>query len=67
MNLLDEILTILEIAASTARSLNDPAIAGAGAIADSLLRIAQKAVAAHEAQTGQPIDLGLLHPIEPVP
>lgn len=32
----------------------------------SLLEMAQKSVAAYEAQTGKPIDASLLHPIDPV-
>jgi len=36
-------------------------------IADLLVKIAQRASAAYEAQTGSPIDPTLLKPIDPIP
>ena len=41
------------------------ATAGA-AIADGLLQIIQSALKAHQAVTGQPLDLNLLKPIDPM-
>ena len=45
----------------------NPAIPGAALIADKLLHIIQAAVRAHEAATGTPLDMSLLHHIEPLP
>lgn len=36
-------------------------------LADALVKIAQKATAAYEQQIGQPMDPGLLRPIDPIP
>jgi len=65
MKTLDEILTYLEFGASIVEGLGGP-VAGAGAVAEKLLGIAQAAVRAHESITGKPIDLTQLHQIAPV-
>lgn len=67
MNALQQILQILSIGATAAAGIasNPDVKAGAG-VAEALLSIAQKAIAAHEAHTGEPIDLSLLKPIEPI-
>ena len=65
MTTLNLILNILSAAASAATS-----IVGGGpipALAKLLVSIAQAASQAHEQVTGQPIDLTLLHPIDPIP
>jgi hypothetical protein len=68
MKLLQLLLSIVAIGASTAESVT---VGGDGAkeaaVAASLIAIAQKAIAAHEAVTGQPIDPSLLKPFEPIP
>ena len=64
---LQEILGILAIGAQTAATVAGGGEVAAGAnIATALITIAQKAIAAHEAQTGQPIDPTLLKPFTPL-
>ncbi len=67
MNVLDEILSILSIAAALAQTINNKDVESGATVAGALLAIAQKSVAALEAHIGQPVDLALLHPIEPEP
>ena len=69
MTVLQQILTILSSLAAAAKPLlaGIPEGAAADALAQELLKIAQTAIAAHEAVTGQPIDLALLHPLDPIP
>lgn len=67
MNQLDEILSILRIGAGVAQSINNKDVQGGAMIAGAWLLIVQKSVAALEAHTGKPVDLALLHPIEPLP
>jgi hypothetical protein len=64
MNILDDILKGLQIATGIASAY--PATAAPALLVDKLLAIAQAAVAAHEAATGKPLDLTLLHQIAPV-
>jgi hypothetical protein len=64
--LLNEILAILAIGANVAQTVPNADVQAGSAIAAALLQIAQKSIGAYEAQTGQPIDLALLHPIDPV-
>lgn len=61
------ILTFLEGAAATVTALGIPTVSAGSALADIFLKIAQAAVNAHVAVTGQPLDLNLLKPIEKVP
>lgn len=67
---LNEILNVLELGAQAVKrvggSIGNPDVQAGAGIAELLLAIAQKAVAAVEAHQGQPIDLSLLHPIDPV-
>lgn len=70
---LQQVLALLAAAAGAAQAIapltgpEAPAVAAGGAIAAQLLAIAEKAVAAYESHTGQPIDLSALHKIEPIP
>lgn len=65
--ILNEIIQIATVGATVAQTVPNPEVQAGAAIAAALLQIAQKAIAAHEQITGQPIELSLLHPIEPVP
>ena len=69
MTVLQQILTILSSLAAAAKPflVDIPEGAAADALAAELLTIAQTAIAAHEQITGQPIDLALLHPLDPIP
>ncbi len=60
---LDYILGALDTVAGIAELF--PGVAVDAAIADKLVRIAQAAVKAHNAATGQDLDLSLLAPIQP--
>lgn len=62
---LDYILGALDTLAGIAQLF--PGVAVPAAITDKILKIAQSAVQAHEAATGQPLDLSLLKPLEPMP
>lgn len=68
--ILNEVLAVLEMGAKAAQQIGGSAgnadVAGGAALADLLLTMAQKAVSAVEAHQGQPIDLSLLHAIDPV-
>ncbi len=68
MNELQQILADIQLAADAAKPLvaGNPIGAEADSLAQMFLGIAQKAILAHEAVTGQPIDLSLLHPIDPL-
>lgn len=59
---LDYLLGVLDSFASIAEMF--PGITVPAALADKILKIAQSAVKAHEAATGQPLDLNLLQPIQ---
>lgn len=61
---LDYILGFLDSAAQIAASVPG-AQAPIAAISDKYIKIAQAAVQAHEAATGQPLDLALLKPVDP--
>jgi hypothetical protein len=67
---LNEILQVLALGAQAAQqvggSIGNKDVQGGAALAALLLAIAQKSVAAIEAHQGEPIDLSLLHNIEPV-
>lgn len=69
MNLLDQILQDLQLLARVGQLFPGIGIPGIGIPADAaakLLAIAQVTVKAHEALTGQPLDLNLLKPVDPV-
>ncbi len=67
MNPLAVILDILQIASAAAASALTGDAAKGNAIASALIQIAQKAILAHQQQTGQPIDPSVLRPFEPLP
>jgi hypothetical protein len=62
---LDSILAEVEMITSVAEAI--PFIGPFASLADKFLQIAQASVKAHNAATGQPIDLAQLHNIDPVP
>ena len=68
MNTLQEILTIIQEAATVAQPLlvGVPVGEAADVAAQSLIKIVQAALTAHQQITGQPIDLTQLQPIAPV-
>lgn len=63
MKTLDQILGVLEGFVSVAEMF--PGITIPAALADKILKIAQASVKAHEAATGQALDLNLLKPVDP--
>lgn len=63
---LQEILSLLSIGATTAAAVAGGDVAAGATVAGSLIMIAQKAISAHQAVTGQPIDPSLLKPFEPI-
>ena len=66
MKTLETILADLQLATSAISVVGVPNVSQAAGIAASLLKIAQTAVKAHEDIIGQPLDLSLLKPIDPV-
>ena len=64
---LQEVLGLLSIGATTASAIASGDVAEGATVALSLITIAQKAIAAHEAVTGKPIDPSLLKPYQPIP
>jgi|KBSSwiStaDraftv2_1062776.scaffolds.fasta_scaffold1687660_1 hypothetical protein len=64
---LQEVLGLLSIGATTAAAIASGDVAEGATVALSLITIAQKAIAAHEAVTGKPIDPSLLKPYQPIP
>ncbi len=64
MKTLDYILGVLDTLANIAEIVPVPGVALPAAYADKLLKVAQASIAAHEAATGQPLDLSLLQPVE---
>ena len=64
---LQEVLGLLSIGATTAAAIVSGDVAEGATVALSLITIAQKAIAAHEAVTGKPIDPSLLKPYQPIP
>lgn len=62
---LSQILALLDSVAKTSAVLV-PGSSAAILLADSLLQIAQSAVAQHEQLVGAPLDLALLHNIDPI-
>ncbi len=68
LSVLQEILGIISIGATTASAISGGGEVAAGAnIASALIAIAQKAISAHVAATGQPIDPAVLRPYQPIP
>jgi hypothetical protein len=65
-NPFERILGAIEMATAIASSIPSP-ISGFAHLADYFLKIAQAAVHAHESITGKPLDMSLLHQIDPVP
>ena len=57
----------LAVLASPAGAAINPAVPAGAAVLAKLLRVIQAGVAAHEAATGEPLDLSKLHQIEPLP
>jgi mannose/fructose/N-acetylgalactosamine-specific phosphotransferase system component IIC len=66
-NLLQYILDIIALGATVASGVATGDAAKGAQISSALVTIAQKAIAAHQMQVGQPIDESLLHPFEPLP
>jgi hypothetical protein len=68
ISVIADILAGLGIAAEVAEPILAalPAALAVDKLAEALIAIAQKAIAAHEAVTGQPIDLALLKSIDPL-
>lgn len=66
MQTFQNILTFLESIAATISITGIPGAAGGAKLADILLKIAQAAIAAHEAVKGQPLDLNQLKDIDKV-
>ena len=64
---LQEVLGLLSIGATTAAAIASGDVASGATVALSLITIAQKAISAHEAVTGKPIDPSLLKPYQPIP
>lgn len=66
---LDLILAALTTGAGIATQIvaGDPQAASFEAIGEDILALVKSAVAAYEQHTGQPIDLNVLQPIDPVP
>jgi hypothetical protein len=62
---LDYILGVLDTVAGIAELF--PGVTVPAAMADKLIKVAQAAVKAHNQATGQPLDLSLLQPLEPMP
>lgn len=65
-DILAVILGYLQQAAQITSQVGTGDVARDAAIAASFVAIAQAAIAAHKAQTGQPLDLSLLSDIEPI-
>lgn len=65
MNTLSEILTVINSLLAVAATL--PTVGPPAAIADALVQIAQKTLAAHQALLNTPLDLTKLHDITPIP
>lgn len=63
---LEEIVAYLDGAAQTVGSLEVPTISAGAKVADLLIKVIQSAIKAHNAVTGQPLDLNLLQPIDKV-
>jgi hypothetical protein len=63
---LQYLLDIIGLAATVATGVTSGDAAKGAQISSALITIAQKAIAAHEAQVGQPIDPALLKPFEPI-
>lgn len=66
---LDQVITDAELAMTILASVGaviNPAVPAAAALANRLLSALQAGVKAHEAILGQPLDLSLLHHIDPV-
>lgn len=70
MNTLDKLLEILQLATSAAQGAANlagaPDAAAGAAIAAQIEAVVKKGLEAYEAHAGAPLDLSLLHRIEPV-
>ena len=66
-DILTIILGYLQLAAQIAAQAAPGEVGQDAAIANTLIAIAQAAIAAHTAQTGEPLDLSLIAPIDPLP
>lgn len=60
----EQILVELELAAAIAAATGTGDVSAGAKIADTLIKIAQVAVKAHQDIIGEPIDLDLLQPID---
>jgi hypothetical protein len=63
---LQYLLDIIGLAATVATGVTSGDAAKGAQISSALITIVQKALAAHQAQEGQPIDPALLKPFEPI-
>jgi hypothetical protein len=63
---LQEILGLLSSARRRLQPFGGGDVAAGATVASSLIAIAQKAISAHQAVTGQPIDPSLLKPFVPL-
>jgi hypothetical protein len=66
VNVLQEILSIIALAAEAAQAVPNVEVDAGALLAEKLVQIAQKSIAAHQAVAGKPIDLSALKAIEPV-
>lgn len=66
-NALQYLLEIIQLSSTVASGVTTGDAAKYAALGASLVTIIQKAIAAHEAVVGQPIDTSLLRPFEPIP
>jgi hypothetical protein len=63
---LQYLFDIIALAATVASGVTTGDAAKASQISAALIAIAQKAIAAHQAQVGEPIDIALLKPFDPI-
>lgn len=63
---LTNLLGVLELGASITMKVAGGDVAAGAGIADGILSMIQKAMAAYQSHTGQPIDLALLLPSDPL-
>lgn len=64
MKTLQQILADLELASSTIAGLNIGSASQIARMSDTLLKIAQTAIKAHQDIIGEPLDLNKLQPID---
>lgn len=58
---------VLGVLSNPAAAAIDPRVPEGAAALGKLLRVLRAGVAAHEAATGEPLDMARLHQIEPLP